>query len=88
MVINPNIVFRKEFDGTGLFYNPDNGQTFYLNPTSRLICECIEKGLEKEGILSCLRERVDGLPDDIAKVVDDFIGKLVERGIVEKTTQQ
>ena len=46
MVINPNIVFRKEFDGTGLFYNPDNGQTFYLNPTSRLICECIEKGGE------------------------------------------
>ncbi len=88
MVINPNIVFRKEFDGTGLFYNPDNGQTFYLNPTSRLICECIEKGLGKDGILSCLKEKVNGLPDDIAKVVDDFIGKLVERGIVEKTPQQ
>ncbi len=83
MVLNPNIVFRKEFDGTGLFYNPDNGQTFYLNKTSRIICECLEQGLDKESIIARFREKVDGVPENIGKVIDDFIGQLRERGIVE-----
>ena len=83
MVLNPNIVFRKEFDGTGLFYNPDNGQTFYLNKTSRIICECLEQGLDKEGIIARFKEKVDGVPENIGKVIDDFIGQLRERGIVE-----
>lgn len=83
MLLNPNIVFRKEFDGTGLFYNPDNGQTFYLNRTSRLICECIEQGLDKDGIVAAFNEKVSGVPENIGKVIDDFIGQLRERGIVE-----
>ena len=83
MVLNPNIVFRKEFDGTGLLYNPENGQTFYLNKTSRIICECIEQGLDREGILAAFKEKVDGVPDDIGKVIDEFVGQLRERGIVE-----
>ena len=83
MNLNPNIVFRKEFDGTGLFYNPDNGQTFYLNKTSRIICECLEKGLDKEGIISSFKEKVDGVPEDIGKVIEDFIEQLRTRGIVE-----
>ncbi|MBQ7651130.1 MAG: PqqD family peptide modification chaperone [Victivallales bacterium] len=83
MNLNPNIVFRKEFDGTGLFYNPDNGQTFYLNKTSRIICEGLEQGLDNAGIIARFREKVDGVPDDIDKVIDEFIGQLRERGIVE-----
>ena len=83
MVLNPNIVFRKEFDGTGLFYNPDNGQTFYLNKTSRIICECLEQGLGMDGIIARFKEKVDGVPENIGKVIDDFIGQLRERGIVE-----
>lgn len=83
MVLNPGIVFRKEFDGTGLFYNPENGQTFYLNKTSRLICECIEQGKDRDGIIACFKEKVDGVPDNICNVIDEFIGELRKRGIVE-----
>ena len=84
MTINPSIVFRKEFDGTGLLYNPDNGQTFYLNRTSRLICECIENGLDRDGIIEHFKAKVDGVPEDIDKVIDNFIEELRKRGIVEQ----
>ena len=83
MGMNPNIVFRKEFDGTGLLYNTDNGQSFFLNQTSRLICECLEKGLGRAEILACLEEKVEGLPDDIGAVVDGFIQNLEDKGIIE-----
>ena len=34
MFLNPQIVFRREFDGSGLLFHPDTGEVFALNPTA------------------------------------------------------
>ena len=39
MRVNPLIVFHREFDGSGILFNPDNGETFGLNPTAAFLWE-------------------------------------------------
>lgn len=51
MVLNPQIVFRREFDGSGLLFQPDTGEVFALNPTAAAICELIAAGERDEAEL-------------------------------------
>ena len=83
MKINPDVIFRKEFDGTGLLYNAENGKAFYLNKVSTLICELLNEGKDRDAVLEALPSRVNNLPDDIGAVLDAFISQLKEKAIFQ-----
>lgn len=81
MTINPSIVFRKEPDGTGLLFNADTGVTFYLNPTSRLICELAESGLDIDGIVHEMEARVNRMPQNARLLVEEFLEELLKKDV-------
>lgn len=83
MTINPDVIYRKEFDGTGILYNTDNNDAFYLNKMCVLICDLLQEGKSRDEILSILPEKVTNLPDDIAVVLDNFIASLMEKGLFQ-----
>ena len=76
----PHLLFRTEADGTGILFDPNDGQTFLLNRTSALICRCLEKGAEKSAILAEIAAHADNVPENAAAEVDAFIETLRERG--------
>lgn len=76
MIIKPGIIFRCEFDDTGILFNPDNGKIFGLNPNSKLIWECLEKNMDKPEILATMATYVDSLPEHIGVDYDEFIEQL------------
>ena len=39
--LSGRLLFRVEIDGTGILFDPRDGQTFMLNRTSALICRCL-----------------------------------------------
>ncbi len=78
--LSPHLLFRTEADGTGILFDPNDGQTFLLNRTSALICRCLEKGAEKSAILAEIAAHADNVPETAAAEVDAFIETLRERG--------
>lgn len=82
MKINPDLVFRKEFDGTGILFNPENGNVFYLNQTSALICSCLEKDTDRESIIAVMREKISDIPDSLESDLDAFLAQLQEKGFL------
>ena len=52
MKINTDIVFREEFDGTGILFNPDTGDTYGLNHTAAFIWKSLEAGIGPDGLLA------------------------------------
>ena len=64
MFLNPQIVFRREFDGSGLLFHPDTGEVFALNPTAAAICELIAAGERDEAELLNSLARSTRLPPE------------------------
>ncbi len=82
MQVNSMIVFRREFDNTGILFNPDNGEAFGLNSTAVLIWESLAAGRDRAGILADLRKAVKTLPDDAEQDVEALLSQLRARGFV------
>ena len=80
MKINPLIVYRKEFDGNALLFNPDNGDTFGINKTASFIWELLDKGLSRDEIINAIRKQTTGISDTMESDVDDFIAELKNKG--------
>lgn len=79
MKTNPQIVFRKEFDGTALLFNPESGETFGLNQTSAFIWEKLAEGLDETEVFSALQSACGELPPRAADDVKSFIASLLEK---------
>ncbi len=79
---HPLIVFRREFDGTGLLFNPDNGKIFGLNPTAALIWQALEQGQSETEILTMLGEKLNMLPESAADDLTKFLNTLCQKGVL------
>ena len=85
MKTNPQIVFRKEFDGTALLFNPETGETFGLNQTSAFIWEKLAEGLNETELFSALQSACSGeLPTGAADDVKSFIASLQEKSFLSE----
>lgn len=83
MKVNQQIVFRKEFDGSALLFDPESGETFGLNQTSTFIWEKLSEEMDKAGILAALKEACGGeLPESAENDVISFIASLKEKNFV------
>lgn len=87
MFLNPQIVFRREFDGSGLLFHPDTGEVFALNPTAAAICELIAAGERDEAETSELTRRSTRLPAGGAGRSADLPGAAAPAGIPDGVTR-
>ena len=79
METNKNIIFRKEFDGSGLLFNPESGETFGLNPTSAFLWEQFAAGKSEAEAFTELQKVCDNLPADASKLIAAFVVSLKEK---------
>lgn len=83
--INPNIVFRKNFDNTGVLFNPDNGEVFSLNQTGAFIYRQLNENMDNAAIVAALRQACgESVGDNVVAEVESFIDKLREMGFVSE----
>lgn len=82
MRINPIVVFRKEFDNTGLLFNPADGEVFGLNATSVFIWECLTNNMSETEILNEINQKMSNLPLNIADELQEFIIQLQKKGFL------
>lgn len=76
MEVNKNIVFRKEFDGSALLFDPESGETFGLNQTSAFLWEQFASGADETQALDALKEACNNLPADAEKHISAFVSTL------------
>ena len=79
MKINTDIVFREEFDGTGILFNPDTGDTYGLNHTAAFIWKSLEAGIGPAGLLAELARHTE-LPPEAENEVAAFLQELKNKG--------
>ena len=85
MKLSSNLVFRKEFDKSGLLFNPDDGKIFTLNPTTAFICERLQEGCTREEILAAMRQKIQNIPPEVEKDLDAFLEQLRGAGFLEES---
>lgn len=73
--LHPNIVLRKEFDGSGILLNTRTGAIFTLNCTAVCICEGLQDNLADQEILADLAEKTT-LPDNAGEDLQRFLQQL------------
>ena len=76
MQINKEIVFRKEFDGSALLFDPATGETFGLNKTSAFLYEQFAAGASEQEALSALKEACNSLPPEAESHIAAFVETL------------
>ena len=81
--VNPETVFREEFDNSAILFNPDSGDIFSLNPTGRVIWQALADGCDEAAVLQKLAAACDApLPDSAGDDLKEFIAQLKEMGFV------
>lgn len=81
--VNPQAVFREEFDNTAILFNPDNGDIFSLNATGKVIWQALADGCDETATLEKLAAACkDPLPESAAEDLREFIAALKEKGFV------
>ena len=76
MKVNPQVVFRKEIDGSALLFDPDSGSTFGLNPTSAFLWEQFAAGKDEAAALAALREVCRNTPAEAERHIAEFVASL------------
>ena len=77
MSINKESVFRKEFDGSGLLFDPNSGETFGLNRTSAFLWEKFAEGMDETGALEALKAVCgENLPETAAADINAYAAQL------------
>ena len=73
--LHPDIVLRKEFDGSGILLNTRTGAIFALNCTAVCICEGLQNGLADQEILNDLSRKTT-LPSSAGEDLQKFLNQL------------
>ena len=81
--LSGRLLLRVEADGTGILFDPRDGQTFLLNRTSALICRCLEAGMEKAAIMAEITNHAGNVPENATADVDAFIDILRRQNYLE-----
>lgn len=83
MKVNPVIVFREEFDGSAVLFDPDSGEAFELSPTGTVIWKALCEHKDKKAVISLLEDVCDYLPPSAGDDFDDFIGQMKSKGLIK-----
>ena len=79
MKVNPFAVFREEFDGTALLFNPGNNKILNLNSSAVVIWKCLTRNMDDREIIEALQEKFDGAaPGELESDLRSFKSKLAE----------
>ena len=82
---NPLIVFKEEFDGTGVLFDPDKGSVLGLNTTGCFLWKNVEEASDMADLVARLCDACTGVPEDhVASDVEIFIRKLQDNGFVSE----
>lgn len=82
-IANPMVIFREELDDWAVLFDPDANETFALDPVSAFIWQCLDGKHSKTDIITELTAACkDGIPDNAAEHLDDFIAELESKSLV------
>ena len=82
-VANPTVVLRQEFDDWAVLFDPDSGEAYGLDPVSAFIWQLFDGEHSAAEILGKLRQACeDGIPDEAADHLNEFIEDLRSKGLV------
>ena len=80
---NPDVVLHEEDPDGALVFNPDTDQIRVLNQTGFFIWQSCDGSIGMEGIVSCVRESFDEVPDDnVSGQVEDYVNEMVNAGFI------
>lgn len=81
--INPDIIYQKEFDGTGIVFNPVSNKMLMLNETGVAIWEIImNSGTDDDAIARVLEKFPEVSPRQADADVHKFIVTLLEKSLI------
>lgn len=82
-IANPDVSCREEGAEGALLFNPDTDQVVVVNITGLLIWRAVSEPRRRDEIVAILAEQCNNVPQDtIAQDVDEFLDKLLAKGIV------
>jgi len=82
MKLNLFALMHKEFDGTGIIFDPQNNQAMALNKVGVVIWEALEKSLPKPEIVNAVVAKFDVTPEIAAKDIENFLETLKSKGLL------
>ncbi len=82
-IANPMIVHRVEDDDWAVLFDPDANETYALDPVSSFVWQLLDGKHSKEEILAKLeKECEDGIPEEAATDLDEFLTELEAKALV------
>ena len=83
MKLNPFVMMREEFDGTGIVFDPDRNKAISLNSTGVAVWKVLASGgTEADAIHAILTEFSDVTEAQAKQDVAKFFGVLREKGLL------
>ncbi len=79
---NPVVVLREEFDDWAILFNPDNAEAVGANPMGVEIWKKIDGKTSVDQIVADIRSDFTNVPETVEPEVNEFIEKLVSRGLI------
>lgn len=80
---DPLIVFREEFEDSGLLFNPDTGEMYGLNPVGMEIWKLLDGRHTLSDIAQHLQNTFEDVAEEMPDHVQFFIDALVLKGFVQ-----
>ena len=82
-IANPTVVFREEFDDWAVLFDPDTGNGYGLDPVGVFLWKLMDGSHTVDQMLTKLESACeDGVPEDAAADLDDFVKDLHENGLI------
>lgn len=81
---NPEVVLREEFDDWAILFDPETGNAFGLNPLGVLVWRLLDVSRSTAEIVAAVKERADGVPDDVENHIEAFVQNAVRLGLATR----
>ena len=87
-VRNPQVIFQSLGEGEeGVLLHLETADYYSLNPTGLLIWQLIEDGAGLEAIVDGISQAIDDAPPSLRKDVEQFLGELLNRGLIGRQAE-
>lgn len=74
------LVIREESDNYAILYDPDNGQSFAINPVCVVICRLLDGNHPVGQIATEIRRIFSDAPETVEEDIRSLLDVLVQRG--------
>ena len=85
-IASPDVVLRQEMDDWALLFEPSTGQVVGVNPVGVEVWKLLDGSHSLDEIVSELKNKFTGVPDNLNDEVQAFFKSLIERGFIGKVT--